>query len=150
MVGYVDKKGEHGLIVLVPQKGQQWLSRFLRVGIPQKECGKENTRLILEFVQRQGLKAEAAECCANYAYDGIKAGEAFLPSIEELKCLYVNKRLVNQKLALICGAKMFVEWYYWSSSEYSDYSVWSLSFRDGYVETRNKHYNTYARPVLAF
>ena len=77
MVGYVDKKGEHGLIVLVPQKGQQWLSRFLRVGIPQKECGKENTRLILEFVQRQGLKAEAAECCANYAHDGVKAGEAF-------------------------------------------------------------------------
>lgn len=150
VVYHVDETGEHGLVVLLHQAWLPWLSDYLYVGIPQKGYGKENTRLILEFAQRQGLKAEAAEYCANYAYDGVKVGEAFLPSIEELKCLYVNKRLVNQKLALICGADLFRDWYYWSSSEYSDYSVWSLSFRDGYVETRNKHYNTYVRPVVAF
>lgn len=150
VVYHVDETGEHGLVVLLHQAWLPWLSDYLYVGIPQKGYGKENTRLILEFAQRQGLKAKAAEYCANYTYDGVKVGEAFLPSIEELKCLYVNKRLVNQKLALICGADLFRDWYYWSSSEYSDYSVWSLSFRDGYVETRNKHYNTYVRPVVAF
>ena len=150
VVYYVDETGEHGLVVLLHQEMLPWLSRFLWVGIPDGLNGKENTRLILEFAQRHGLRAEAAEYCANYAYDGVKAGEAFLPSLDELKCLYENKELVNDKLFLICGAELFVEWYYWSSSEYSAYKAWELYFCRGNVDDDYKNNSYCVRPVLAF
>ena len=151
VVFHVDETGEHGLVVLLHQEELPWLSGYLSVGIPKGLNGKGNTRLILEFAQNRGLKAKAAEYCANYAYDGVNAGEAFLPSIDELEYLYKNKELISEKLALICGADLFDEWYYWSSSEGSNYYAWYQSFFSGLVNYGNKSYgNYYVRPVVAF
>ena len=157
VVYHVDETGEHGLVVLLHQAWLPWLSDYLYVGIPQKGYGKENTRLILEFAQRQGLKAKAAEYCANYTYGRVKAGEAFLPSIDELKCLYKNKELVDEKLAMIKGKLAMIKGadlldgcYYWSSSEYSDRDACELRFSDGNVDCCFKGCNTYVRPVVAF
>ena len=151
VVYHVDKTGEHGLVVLLHQEELPWLSDYLSVGIPKGLNGKGNTRLILEFARNRGLKAKAAEYCANYAYDGVKAGEAFLPSIKELKCLYKNKELISEKLALIKGADLFEDWYYWSSSEYSSSNAWRQYFSSGDVDYYSKsNTNYYVRPVLAF
>ena len=151
VVYHVDKTGEHGLVVLLHQEELPWLSDYLSVGIPKGLNGKENTRLILEFARNRGLKAKAAEYCANYAYDGVKAGEAFLPSIKELKYLYKNKELISEKLALIKGADLFEDWYYWSSSEYSSYTAWLQYFYNGDVDYGYKsNRSNYVRSVLAF
>ena len=152
-MGYVDETGVHGLIVLLRQKRLRWLNWSLCVGVPEGGKGKENTRLILEFAQQKGLSAEAAEYCANYTYDGVKAGEAFLPSIDELKYLYQNKQIVDEKLALINGADLLDGWYYWSSSECPNFnSALSQSFRSGRVfECSNvKSSRDSVRPVVAF
>ena len=102
-------------------------------------------------MQRVTSAAEAAEYCANYAYDSVNAGEAFLPSIDELEYLYKNKRLVNEKLALIDGADLLDGWYYWSSSEHSSSYAWNQSFGSGYIYyTNNKNSSYYVRSVLAF
>ena len=138
VVYHVDKTGEHGLVVLLHQKELPWLSLRLCVGIPKGGKGKENTCLILEFAEKLGLSADAAEYCVNYTYDGVKAGEAFLPSIKELKYLYKNKELISEKLALIKG-------------EGSNYYAWYQSFFSGLVNYGNKSYgNYYVRPVVAF
>ena len=151
VVYHVDKTGEHGLVVLLHQEELPWLSDYLSVGIPKGLNGKGNTRLILEFARNRGLKAKAAEYCANYAYDGVKAGEAFLPSIKELKYLYKNKELISEKLALIKGADLFEDWYYWSSSEYSSSNAWRQYFSSGDVDYYSKsNTNYYVRPVVAF
>ena len=151
VVFHVDETGEHGLVVLLHQEELPWLSDYLSVGIPKGLNGKGNTRLILEFARNKGLKAKAAEYCANYAYDGVKAGEAFLPSIKELKYLYKNKELISEKLALIKGADLFEDWYYWSSSEYSSSNAWRQYFSSGDVDYYSKsNTNYYVRPVLAF
>ena len=153
VVYHVDKTGEHGLVVLLRQKRLRWLNWSLCVGVPEGGKGKENTRLILEFAQQKGLSAEAAEYCANYTYDGVKAGEAFLPSIDELKYLYQNKQIVDEKLALINGADLLDGWYYWSSSECPNFnSALSQSFRSGRVfECSNvKSSRDSVRPVVAF
>ena len=153
VVGDVDKTGRHGLVALLHQKVLPWSSDELSVGLPNGLNGKENTRLILEFAQRQGLKAKAAEYCANYTYDGVKAGEAFLPSIDELKYLYQNKQLVDEKLALIDGADLLDGWYYWSSSECPNFnSAMSQCFRSGRVfgACNWKCSRDSVRPVLAF
>ena len=139
------------MVVLLHQEELPWLSDYLSVGIPKGLNGKENTRLILEFARNKGLKAKAAEYCANYAYDGVKAGEAFLPSIKELKYLYKNKELISEKLALIKGADLFEDWYYWSSSEYSSYTAWLQYFYNGDVDYGYKsNRSNYVRSVLAF
>ena len=150
VVFHVDESGEHGLVVLLHQKVLRWLSGYLSVAIPDGLNGKENTRLILEFARNRGLKAEAAEYCANYAYNGVKAGEAFLPSIEELKYLYKNKRLVNEKLALIDGTELFKDRYYWSSSENSYTYAWRLCFGNGRVDYDDKGCVAYVCPVVDF
>ena len=150
VVYHVDETGEHGLVVLLHQLELQWLDQCLIVGIPKGLNGKESTRLILEFARNRGLKAEAAEYCANYTYDGVKAGEAFLPSIDELKYLYENRELINEKLALIKGADLLLRGYYLSSSEYSNGYAWLLYFGDGDVNGYGKGNYGYVRPVLAF
>ena len=150
VVGYVDESGEHGLVVLLHQVQLPWSSDELYVFKTNKLNGKKNTRYILKTAKMLGQKAEAAEYCANYAYDGVNAGEAFLPSIDELKYLYKNKRLVNEKLALIDGADLLDGWFYWSSSEYSIYGAWLLYFGNCSVSNYDKDDYYYVRPVLAF
>ena len=150
VVFHVDETGEHGLVVLLHQVQLPWSSDELYVFKTNKLNGKKNTRYILKTAKRLGQKAEAAEYCANYAYDGVNAGEAFLPSIDELEYLYKNKRLVNEKLALIDGADLLDGWFYWSSSEYSIYGAWLLYFGNGSVSNYDKDDYYYVRPVLAF
>ena len=154
VVFHVDETGEHGLVVLLHQVQLPWSSDELYVFKTNKLNGKKNTRYILKTAKRLGQKAEAAEYCANYAYDSVNAGEAFLPSIDELEYLYKNKRLVNEKLALIDGADLLDGWFYWSSSDNSNFnSALSQSFHSGRVYCccnlkYCSHY--YVRPVVAF
>ena len=154
VVYHVDKTGEHGLVVLLHQVQLPWSSDELYVFKTNKLNGKKNTRYILKTAKRLGQKAEAAEYCANYAYDSVNAGEAFLPSIDELKYLYKNKRLVNEKLALIDGADLLDGWYYWSSSDNSNFNIaLSQSFHSGrvYCCCNLKYCSSYyVRSVLAF
>ena len=150
VVYHVDETGEHGLVVLLHQKELPWLSLCLCVGLSDELNGKENTCLILEFAEKLGLSADAAEYCVNYAYDGVNAGEAFLPSINELKYLYENRELINEKLALIKGADLLLRRYYLSSSEYSNGYAWLLYFGDGDVNGYGKGNYGYVCPVVAF
>ena len=154
VVFHVDETGEHGLVVLLHQVQLPWSSDELYVFKTNKLNGKKNTRYILKTAKRLGQKAEAAEYCANYAYDSVNAGEAFLPSIDELEYLYKNKRLVNEKLALIDGADLLDGWYYWSSSDNSNFNIaLSQSFYSGrvYCCCNLKYCSSYyVRSVLAF
>ena len=152
VVGYVDETGVHGLIVLLHQKLLFWANAGLFFDMPNGLSGKENTRLILNVAKDNWIAAEAAEYCAEYAVDGVKTGEAFLPSIDELKSLYGNKTLINAKLALIKGADLFNDWYYWSSSEFSVDYAWYQYFSTGFVG-KNHHSKCsggYVCPVVAF
>ena len=151
-MGYVDETGVHGLIVLLHQKLLFWANAGLFFDMPNGLSGKENTRLILNVAKDNWIAAEAAEYCAEYAVDGVKTGEAFLPSIDELKSLYGNKTLINAKLALIKGADLFNDWYYWSSSEFSVDYAWYQYFSTGFVG-KNHHSKCsggYVCPVVAF
>ena len=150
VVGYVDESGEHGLIVLLHQLELQWLNQRLSVGLSDVLSGKENTLLILDFAGKQGLMAEAVEYCTEYSYDGVEIGEAFLPSIDELKRFYENRQLINDKLALTKGVDLFNNKYYWSSSENSYNYAWRLCFGNGRVDYDDKVGIAYVCPVVAF
>ena len=91
IIGYV--RGDKALAVCLTQKPVEWSSDYLDV--PETRTmtsGLAATRKILETARKEGKKAEAAEWCINYSEYGVKPGEAFLPSMAELKRLLLDAR----------------------------------------------------------
>ena len=151
VVAWVTRDGCHGLVVLLHERMLPWSSDDLFVGLPQGLNGKENTRLILEKACLENKKVEAAEYCAKYAFYGIKAGEAFLPSQKELQRVFDNALSINMSLAKIENAELLRSVEYWSSCENGERSALALSFLDETI----CHYSRYigslgVRPVVAF
>ena len=71
-----------------------------------------------------------------------------VPDIRELSLLHLNIDDVNAGLSAAGGEKL--EGYYWSSTEYDNFTAWTLRMSDGYRLYGIKNYNnTYVRPVLA-
>lgn len=158
VVFYVDKN-QHGLIIALNQEKLPWSSQRDKFDLPAKMNGSENTTLIVDALQNSNKKAEAVEYCANYSQNGIQKGQAFLPSLDELKLIGHNFDRINKSLSKICGADLLVEdGYYWSSTECKKYPEQAWVFRFAFRETnRNlKDYGSngfsgfYARPCIAF
>ena len=106
----------------------------------------------MEYCKANGKSCPAFEYVNSYKTEGTKAGDWYLPALGELNAIYGNKDVLNIALGKIGGTKLWAS-YYWSSSEYSNYYAWSLSFSDGGVYYGDKHhysYYGYVRPVLAF
>lgn len=146
VVGYVGKT--EGLAVCLREKQLPWSRDKLYVRMKNNLSGKEATQLIVEEACREGKRAEAAQYCFEYAEDGVKAGEAFLASIQELQLVEPNQRRINAALARLQA--IVLGDLYWSSSEYDYYSAWTQGFSDGYIYGSSKGNSIYVRPVLAF
>ena len=71
----------------------------------------------------------AAQTCRNLNLNGYT--DWFLPSINELNQLYVNKNAVNQTLGAIGGNTILAYYYYWSSSEINSFSARVVHFGIG-------------------
>ena len=138
VVGCVDKRC--GLAIGLRETVLPWSSDWLYVDIPTRLSGKEATALILKAAQKVQKNAEAAEWCAEYAFDGIKAGTGFLPSKEELKRIFGNRKKLRESFALLNSGGLSVDSlqedaFYWSSFEYddSDLHAWRVRPSGGYV-----------------
>lgn len=150
IVGCVDRN--HGLALGLRETELPWSSDWLYVDMPSGLRGKEATALILKTAKEKHKKAEAAEWCTKYAFDGIKAGAGFMPSKEELKRIFGNRKKLRESFALLnsggLSGNCLQEYaFYWSSSEngYNDGShAWVVSPSDGYMDLYNK---LYSRPV---
>ena len=150
IVGWVDESGKHGLLLGIRTVSLPWSSSNLEVGLPENADGRENTRLILEAAQKQNKKAEAAEWCAVYDFDGIKPGEAFLPSREELRKIFLNAALIQDAAAKFEENFWSGQYWCWSSSEDTGRFAWVVSPADAYVYDSDKNRSYHVRCVLAF
>ena len=148
IVGSVD--GSDVLAVCLQEACLPWSSDWLEAKATQKMTGgKEATRKILEISRKKRQEAEAAQWCYDYAEDGVKQGEAFLPSLTELEKLFANKAAINASLNAL-GVALLEGWY-WSSTEYNNNNAWKLRMSDGNRDWNNKNNNNkYVRPVLAY
>ena len=147
VVGSVN--GSDVLAVCLHEAKLPWASKWLEV--PETEemlSGKKATHKILEIAQKEHTKAEAAQWCYNYDRDGVKRGEAFLPSITELEQLCANGVAINASLNAL-GVALLDGWY-WSSTECNNYGAWTLDMDNGRKGNYYKYdYGSYVRPVLA-
>lgn len=110
--------------------------------------GQKATAKILAVAKQKRKNAEAARWCHNYAEDGIRKGEAFLPSLDELEKLYENKKVINKSLKAL-NAGEFDGWY-WSSTEYTNTRGWFFCMvygQSGWISKSFKYYSV--RPVIA-
>lgn len=71
-----------------------------------------------------------------------------LPTIQMLSLIFLNKKYINSKIKELGGD--ILEGYFWSSTEYSLSSAWTLgmSYGSRYASTKDYGYQ-YVRPVLA-
>ena len=75
-----------------------------------------------------------------HEYRGGGYSDWFLPSMNELKQLYLNKGLVGG----------FADFIYWSSSEMSSSAAWYYIFVNGLLSDSVKSYYKRVRPVRVF
>lgn len=72
------------------------------------------------------------------------------PTIDELTGIYLNKDKINAALSA-ANLPILKEYYYWSSTEYTNDYAWRLRMSGGYRGWNDKYdYYSYVRPVLAF
>lgn len=125
VIGMVEP--EKALAVCLTQKSLCWSSDYFCV--PETRTmtsGLEATHKILETAWKEGKKAEAAEWCINYSEYGVKPGEAFLPSMAELKRLLIfDQAVLNRSLNMLGGGVRLMNDYYayLSSNEESKFYV---------------------------
>lgn len=94
---------------------------------------------------------------SNNIYNGIEAGQWWLPSIGELWMMYSNFNKINYCMSLIGGKPLVKKWY-WSSNESDSALAWCLTFNvGGFVNgdfygwnNSSKHTAGRVRPVSAF
>ena len=156
IVGCVDRN--HGLALGLRETVLPWSSDWLYVDMSSGLSGKEATSLILKTAKEKQENAEAAEWCAEYAFDGIKAGTGFMPSKEELKHIFGNRKTLRESFALLnsgglSGNCLQEDAFYWCSSEnYGIYLAWGVRPSDGYMINgyRNKSFSLPVRCAIEF
>ena len=118
--------------------------------------GRANTTAILNcgsscgttYVANGANAYEPSGCSKDFC----KKTKWFLPSMRDLITLYNAKSYVNASLSLTAssGAKTLTENWYWSSTEYSNGSAWTLRVSDGNRYNYGKNYYYYVRPVIYY
>ena len=156
IVGCVDRN--HGLALGLRETELPWSSDWLYVDMPSGLRGKEATSLILKTAKEKQENAEAAEWCAEYAFDGIEAGTGFMPGKEEFKHIFGNQTRLNKSFTLLnsgglSGNCLQEDAFYWSSSEYdyySGYGAWVVRPSDGGMYSNDKSDSLRVRCAIEF
>ena len=153
VVGWVnpDKsapQGQRGLIVTPDEVEKAWSDKDCETNIKDEYDGKGNTEKLIAYGKKHKINFPAAEWCAQYSKNGVRPGEGFMPSKEQLERIVANRKIVNPALQGIGG--IILDGWYWSSSEYSYGTAWLVYAYDGSVYGNSKYYNLYVRCVLAF
>ncbi len=119
--------------------------------------GRSNTDAILATNGGCGGTTTAALAVNTYSINGCnkdfcKQGKWFLPSMKELYTIYVNKTTMTNVLTKLGSkASKFMDDYYWSSTECTNYSPWELSMGGGSRDYhRGKTTGDYVRPVVKY
>jgi hypothetical protein len=130
VIFYIDSTGVHGLVSAIEDQSFEadWGCPTLSInGADGEEVGEglQNTIDIIEQCSDNGI---AAELSSEYKYNGYV--DWFLPSIDELSLIELNKDLIDET-ALANGGKVLEDTEYWSSTEFNSNSVWVEHLSDG-------------------
>ena len=142
IIFYIDASGQHGLIAAQSDLSTNtawiaWANYHILIGATGQEIGsgRRNTENI---VSKLGAGNYAAKLCADLVLNGFD--DWFLPSLDELNELYLNKDKVGS----------FTGDIYWSSTEDNSGSAWLQLFNVGVQLNNFKSSTSDVRAVRAF
>ena len=141
---------EKRLAMALDEASLEWGGYGKEIGSAARgTSGKSNTAAILAYGETNNIEYPAAEYCNTYSTAGTKAGDWFLPSLEELKLLADNFSGINSLLTVL-GKPTIGDEYYWSSSESSDSGAALQELPLDVTHFIKKYVSYHVRPVLAF
>ena len=134
--------GRHGKIVSVDQAAEvSWGPEGVNAPADSETNGKANTDAIMALANRGSYPA--------FTWCRGKGPNWYLPALNELQAIYRNKDAINATLRAQGYTEISNRWY-WSSTEFNEFSAWHVSTRYGYTSSGGKYYDGYVRAVSAF
>lgn len=103
---------------------------------------------VLPLCSSKDFKLTADQWCRDYAKDGVKQGEAYLPSLEQLKKLYKFRDTIATTWKTLGVRFPFIGSTRSSTDKDYDYT-WVLNFSDGDIYAVDKRRPCYIRPVIS-
>ena len=128
-------EGNRIYIVLPEQNSLKYSYEYCKTGVDDLYDGRANTKKLLEYGRKHGVKFPAAEFAFNYTKNGVKKGEAFLPAREQLVRLCENTKKLRKSLKKIGGT---FEGFLLSSSECNLSHAWRVHSSSGLMLITNK------------
>lgn len=92
-------------------------------------------------------KKTASQWCSNYVEDGVKQGEAFIPSLEQLEKLYKFREAIETAFKALELPSAFGS-STWSSTDKDYAHAWGVNFINGERYTWDKRGYGYVCPVI--
>ncbi|MBQ3172904.1 MAG: protein kinase [Alistipes sp.] len=147
--------GRHGKIVSLDETTAAWDSRVMwvaknvcingtRTYADSKSDGKANTDKI--------MARSDSDYFPPFKWCRAKGSSWYLPSLNELKSIYNNKRVLNAVLSKY--GTILKDRRHWSSTEYVDNKpevcAWLVNMYNGYTNLNYKNLDIYVRAVSAF
>lgn len=135
IVFWVNKDGKHGWVVELRDKSPACIWSYSSVnvaGLPDRITNRDAIGDTLGYESTRILRSMGGNYEAASLVDFAKGW--YLPAIGQLLQLYSVIPEVNASLTVVGGQPFEfadAEWYYWSSSEYTDTHAWAL-FLKGY------------------
>lgn len=157
IVFWVDETGQHGLVCAKADinggAGMRWFAgtytNTMARGFAYKG-GFRNTALI---VANQGYgdgDTYAALFCSLIGINPGDFGDWYLPSIYELRLMYINRAAINATATANFGSSFSDSSFYWSSTEYDTNRALAFYFLDNTFSYYSKHFQLKVRAVRAF
>jgi len=106
--------------------------------------GSQNT---IDIVAGCATPDIAADICADLSLNGYI--DWFLPSIDELNAMYLNKAAIDATAIINGGVAFGTDWY-WSSSEYNNFHAYLQDFTSNSQGVNSKDTPSRMRAVRAF
>ncbi len=140
--------GKKALLVCLAEIRLPWSTNDVSVALNQKELdGAKATQNILAAAKDCRLKAEAAEWCHAFAQNGVKSGEAFLPSVYEMIKISDNKERINEALKKLNLVSL--SGWYWTSNESDQTTAVLVRVSDARENVFSKrHMGGFVRPAV--
>lgn len=120
---------QRGLVLGLNRKRVAWSDTRELTGIKDLDDGWGNTQRLIKIGKEKDWTFHAAEWCANYAKDGVKPGEAFLPAKEQWEKIALNTEVIAKSLEEL-GSNIKLRGYLTTSSEESINYVWYVDIND--------------------
>ena len=154
IVFWVDNTAQHGLIVSLVDVNTYsvWSNVYEVIGPTAQSTwnGQGNTTAI---IGQSGHTTSAAQLCDVYTNANYSTGiysDWYLPAIDQLSLIYNARYILNKNIETVPGANVLGNGaYYWSSTEYDAYYVWSYIF-NGSSNIYDKGSFYWVRAVRAF